>query len=154
MTRLLAGEEAHRKTYLKIFAFLRGENKTRTTAKMLMEAYLRDVARDIGMQDEYDQAELTISTRKEKAVAHLFRGIPDIIFATFYALGAVAKNNDIIFNGLMTLAETAVSLDRQSTAGFPENFFSTGLRKPPTSHHMLGGSLGDLFSKIYFSDAE
>ena len=148
VTKLLSGEEAHRKTYVKIFAYFRDVPSRRTAAKRLMEAYLRDVVNDIGMDDEYSQADLTVSTTRDAVVSHVFHGLPVTILAAFYAIGPVAKQNDTVHNGLMSLAEIAGELGPKGGTEFPKQFFSAALHKPAGSRRLLGGSLGDLFSKL------
>jgi hypothetical protein len=101
---------------------------------------------------KYDEADLTVSTAEEAAVSHIFQGLPQTILAAFYALGPVAKQNDVVYNGLMALAEFAIELQPRGGGGFPKQFFTAALRKPAASRRLLGGSLGDLFMKIGVSD--
>ena len=154
ITKLLAGEEAHRKTYVKIFAFLRKEPSRELVAKELMLAHLRDVVSGIGMENEYDGAELAVSTSGEAAISHIFRGLPPSILAAFYAIGAIAKRNDAVYNSLMSLAELACEIQPQGGGGFPKHWFSAALRKPAGSKRLLGGSLGDLLLKISSPDEQ
>lgn len=154
VTKLLAGEEAHRKTYEKIFAFLRKEPIRQSMAKQLLLAHLRDTVSGIGMEDGYDPSDLAVSTVGEAAVSHIFHGLPKTILAAFYAIGTVAKRNDAVYNGLMSLAEIAGEVLPQGGGGFPKQSFSAALRKPAGSKRLLGGSLGDLFMKIDAPDEQ
>ncbi len=154
ITKLLAGEEAHRKTYVKIFAFLRKDPGRQQMTKELMLAHLRDVVSGIGMEDEYNGADLAVSTVGEAAISHIFQGLPRTILAAFYAIGAAAKYDDAVYNGLMSLAELACAIQPQGGGGFPKHSFSAALRKPAGSKRLLGGSLGELFLKIDAPDEQ
>lgn len=145
IVKLIAGDDAHRTTYQKVFDYFKKDHPSE--AKRLMEAHLMDIAAQFGLEAAYTPR-VKLTSRKEKTILHMFAGLPPEIMMALYAVGHAAPKKNSVKNALLALAELTNEISDART-GFPLGYFSSRLAVPRESKwRLLGGSLGDKISSL------
>ena len=131
VTKLLYGEEAHRKTYEKIFSYVRTLPGRDALVQELLVAHLRDVVAGTGMADRYYVNERTLSVLSPDDIAKALSSFPPSIMNALVLIGLAARKDAHVENSLMSLAKFAISLQTPHQ----QHYFESVLhgRSPSTS---------------------
>lgn len=153
VSKVLAGEEVHRKTLKKIFSFLTKVSPKH--AQAALRACLRDLASDVAPGISADASSTSSSRNRSAAVLGAFGQLSTTMILALETVATAAEQDESVHNSLMALAD----LVARKVAGHPElgrQFFAPAVVKPPLGRRpgkrqefrLIGGSVGDFISAL------